>query len=798
MPRVTKAILGSVALLCLPSCIVESRSNAVAAPTVTPSSLGAAAQRATPVSESPLLDRAVGPLAIVGNSIDVASVRVTNPTREARNSETLSLSLAELRRFWAEPNQVVLVDPAGNQVLTQLVDMDGDESPDELVFQTDLAAGETKVLTLRFGKRTTPTREQFKVYGRFVRERHDDFAWENDRIARRMYGPDLETFRREPLTSSGIDVWVKRTRSLVVNDWYLTDDYHHDRGEGADFYSVGKSRGCGGLGIWSNEKLYVARNFAGSRVFANGPVRLVFELSYAPFDAGGLRVTETKRVTLDAGKNFERYESTFKSSGAQPGLSVGIGIAKHKGGEVQVDPAAGWMRTWEPISEKDGNLGCGVVLPANTHATPRQTESDFLLVTDKTPGKPLVYYAGFGWDRSGDFSDAAAWTAKVQSVSREVAMPAQISLSAGNGAKPWSTRACDTLIDRTPNVLTGHWTYDAGLVLMGCQRVAQKNNNPKFTEFVKRTVDELISLDGSIKGYRPEEHNLDDLNMGKVVFSVLEETKDQGEKHRYEKALRLLRLQMKTHPRTQAGGFWHKQIYPHQMWLDGAYMVGPFLAKYALVFNEPALFDEVAQELILLEQHTRDPRTGLLYHGWDESRAQRWANAKTGTSPSFWGRAMGWYAMALVDVIDFMPTTHPKRGVLLAILNRLASAIAATQDAEAGVWWQVLDAPKRDKNYREASASAMFVYALSKGVRNGWLDSGKYAPIADRGYRGILEQFVEIDERGWLELKSVCKVAGLGGTPYRDGTYQYYTSTEVVSNDPKGVGAFIVASLERE
>ncbi len=797
MPRVTKAIIGPVALLCLAACGPEARPNPVAIPILN-SVQGAATPRAAPVSENASPGPTAAPSATGGNSIDVALVRVTNPSETARSSETLSLSLAELRRFWAELQQVVLVDPAGNEVPSQLVDLDGDESPDALVFQTDLAAGETKNFTLRFGKRKTPTREQFKVYGRFVRERHDDFAWENDRIARRAYGPELETWSREPLTSSGIDVWAKRTKRLVINDWYMTNDYHHDRGEGADFYSVGQSRGCGGLGIWANEQLYVSRNFTGSRVLANGPLRLVFELSYAPFDAGGLRVSETKRVTLDAGKNFERYESTFKSNGPKPGLSVGIGIAKHKGGEIQVDPNAKWMRSWEPLSEKSGHLGCAIVLPADTHATHRQTESDYLLVADANQGKPFVYYAGFGWDKSGDFADAAAFATKVQSVSREVAMPAQLSVSAGKGAVPWSARACETMIDRRPEVLMGHWTYDTGLVLMGCQRVAQKNGTPKLEQFVNRTIDDLIALDGSIKGYRVDEYSLDNLNMGKVVFSVLEETNDPGHKQRYEKALRLLRSQMKTHPRTSDGGFWHKQIYPHQLWLDGAYMAGPFLAKYARVFNEPDLFDQVAQELIVLERHTRDPKTGLLHHGWDESRAERWANPKTGTSPSFWGRAMGWYAMALVDVIELMPKTHAKRNALVAILHRLAAAVAATQDKQAGVWWQVLDAPKRDKNYLEASASAMFVYALSKGVRNGWLDSGKYAPVAERGYRGILENFVDINENGGLELKNVCKVAGLGGTPYRDGTYEYYTSAEVVANDPKGVGAFILASLERE
>ena len=208
-----------------------------------------------------------------------------------------------------------MLDARGATVLSELVDDDGDESPDELVFQTDFAPRETKAFKLVSGKRALPAPADFKVYGRFVRERHDDFAWENDRVAHRIYGPGLETYAKDSLTSSGIDVWVKRVPKLIVNEWYMTDDYHQDHGEGADFYSVGKSRGCGGVGIWTGGALVSSRNFTGSRVLANGPVRLVFELTYAPWDAGGAKVSETKRVTLDAGTAFNRIESTFVAPG---------------------------------------------------------------------------------------------------------------------------------------------------------------------------------------------------------------------------------------------------------------------------------------------------------------------------------------------------------------------------------------------------------------------------------------------------------------------------------------------------
>jgi len=227
-------------------------------------------------------------------------------------------------------------------------------------------------------------------------------------------------------------------------------------------------------------------------------------------------------------------------------------------------------------------------------------------------------------------------------------------------------------------------------------------------------------------------------------------------------------------------------------------MASPFLAEYAATFHEPALFDDVAKQIVLAEQHMRDARTGLLYHGWDERKEQRWADPKTGTSSQFWGRAMGWYAMAVVDVLEWLPQTHLKRQAVLGVLERLAAAVAQVQDRTSGVWWQVLDRAGQPGNYLEASVSSMFVYALSKALHNGWLNQAVYAKVASRGYQGLLAEFVELRADGHVDLKNVCKVAGLGGNPYRDGSYAYYTSTEVVKNDPKGVGAFILAAAESE
>jgi rhamnogalacturonyl hydrolase YesR len=756
--------------------------------------------------------KAAAPLAasepVVAPSAEGVALVVENSLSEARGTETIAVKLSELLRIvpTLEAAKLVVLDSAGRAVLSQLVDTNGDEAPDELAFQVTLDANEAKTFRIQPGERKAFRVDDYKVYGRFVRERHDDFAFESDRVAHRMYGPDLETWKKEPLTSSGIDVWAKRTKRLVINDWYLTDDYHRDNGDGADLYSVNKARGCGGLGIWDGGKLWVSRNFVKSKVLANGPLRLIFELEYAPYEAGagGAKVSETKRITVDAGRNFNRFESHFKLEGGARPKTVGIGIAKHAGGKAALDKPLGLLHSWEPFKADNGNLGCGVIAAPETVDGVQDSELDVLLLANVPPTGPEAYYVGFGWDKSGDFADEAAWLKYAQGFARALRSPLRVSLrsAAEHGATTpdasvsWARRTCDWLAERHPDGLGETWEYDNGLILRGCEQLGLKTGEARYLDYVKKSVDRLVLPDGSIKGYRLEDYTLDNINSGKLLFSLYAHAGGQ-DRERYGKALQLLRSQLKSQPRTASGGFWHKKIYPSQMWLDGAYMAAPFMAEYAGTFNEPALYDDAVKQLLLLEQHARDPKTGLLYHGWDESKQQRWANPSSGLSAELWGRSVGWFAMALVDVLDALPEKHAKRAELLAMFGRLATAIAAVQDAERGVWWQVLDKAGAPRNYREASATAMFVYALSKGLRKGWLDKAKFEAVTARGYAGLVKEFAATDARGNVELRGICKVAGLGGNPYRDGSYDYYVSTDIASNDPKGLGAFILASVER-
>jgi unsaturated rhamnogalacturonyl hydrolase len=314
-----------------------------------------------------------------------------------------------------------------------------------------------------------------------------------------------------------------------------------------------------------------------------------------------------------------------------------------------------------------------------------------------------------------------------------------------------------------------------------------------YYDYVKRNLDHFVNPDGSIRTFRLEEYNLDQINEGKLLFFLYETTGDE----RYKTAAYLLREQLRTQPRTSAGGFWHKKIYPHQMWLDGIYMASPFYAEFARRFDEPEGFDDVAHQIILIESRTRDPKTGLLYHAVDESKSQAWAHPETGCSPNFWGRAMGWYAMAIPDVLHHMPEDHPQRDALIAIFRATVDALVRVQDPASGVWYQVLDQGDRPGNYLESSASCMFVCAVAKGVRMGYLDE-EYLAVARRGYDGIVAEFVTLDKQGLVNLNGICAVAGLGGTPYRNGSYEYYVNEKVIANEYKGVGAFTMASIEME
>ena len=336
------------------------------------------------------------------------------------------------------------------------------------------------------------------------------------------------------------------------------------------------------------------------------------------------------------------------------------------------------------------------------------------------------------------------------------------------------------------------WTYDQGVILKGIEGLWEKTGDGKYFDYMQKSMDLFVEDDGNIRTYKFEDFNLDNILCGRILLTLYKVTGKQ----KYYKAASLLRKQLAQQPHIKEGGFWHKKIYPNQMWLDGLYMAEPFYAEWAKTFHEDSDFNDIARQFIIMERRSRDEKTGLMYHGYDESKQQAWANKATGVSPNFWGRAMGWYGMALVDALPYFPENYPRRKQLIGILKNFVIAIAKVQDTKTGLWWDVLNFPNRKGNYLEASASCMFVYTLLKGVRMGYLPSS-CIPIAKKGYAGIIKNFVTNGD-GQTNLEGTVSVSGLGGRPYRDGSYEYYINEKVVTNDPKGVGAFLLASDEME
>lgn len=354
----------------------------------------------------------------------------------------------------------------------------------------------------------------------------------------------------------------------------------------------------------------------------------------------------------------------------------------------------------------------------------------------------------------------------------------------------WAQRMVDSVMQRNEPY---RWHYEYGLVHKAIEQVWLKTGQPQYYDYIKNDLDPLINPDGSIQTYTVTELNLDQIYAGRMLFLMYRVTGEE----RFKKAMHVLRTQLRWQPRTHAGGFWHKLIYPYQMWLDGIYMASPFYAEYGLMFGESEAFDDVTHQIVEMEKHTLDPKTGLLYHAWDESKLQRWANPETGCSAHFWGRAVGWYGMAMLEVLDYLPQEHAGRPVILDIFKRLMAAVGRVQDEASGLWYQVLDRGGQAGNYLEASGSCMFIYTLAKAVRMGYLPQ-EYRTMAARGYQGVLDRLIKVDENGLVNLEKVCGAAGLGGTPYRDGTYEYYVTEKIRTNDYKGVGPFILASVEME
>jgi unsaturated rhamnogalacturonyl hydrolase len=364
---------------------------------------------------------------------------------------------------------------------------------------------------------------------------------------------------------------------------------------------------------------------------------------------------------------------------------------------------------------------------------------------------------------------------------------------------PWSRRVANSTMERWPAgrfvAPSAKWAsnYELAILLNGMEAAWYNTADGTYYQYVERAIDPLVAPDGSIPTYDPAANSLDDIALGRQLLLLYRVTQHA----KYYKAAMLLRTQLSVQPRNASGGFWHKPIHPDQMWLDGLYMAEPFYAEYASAFQEPQDFADIAKQFSVMETRARSQKSGLLSPGWDESRKEGWADKDTESSHISWARGMGWYMMALVDSLPYFPKDDPNRETLLAILNRTAAAVVRFQDKKTGLWYQVLDRPGAQGNYFESSAACMFTYALQKGVRLGYLPE-HYSQNAAHAWQGILTHLVQTDASGSVTLTGTVKGIGPGGVSSHDGRYPDYVGSPVVSNDPKGVGAFLLASTEME
>jgi len=346
----------------------------------------------------------------------------------------------------------------------------------------------------------------------------------------------------------------------------------------------------------------------------------------------------------------------------------------------------------------------------------------------------------------------------------------------------------DSLINYN-NPKTYKWQYDVAFLGQVVDKLGYIDN--KYSLYLEDYLNYFVEDNGQVKNYKISDYNLDNINPAKGLITLYKRTG----KEKYRTAINLFIEQIKNQPSTPEGGFWHKKIYPDQMWLDGIYMYTPFLAQYAKEFNEPAWFDIITKQISLIYEKTRDEKTGLLYHAWDSSHKEKWSDPKTGRSPHFWSRSMGWFTMAVVDVLDYLPEDHPDRQKLIMILAETCKSLENVMDSDSKLWYQVPDMGGEDGNYLEASGSLMFIYVFAKAAHKGYIPE-KYLELAEKPFMSAKEEFIVNGEDGYPKLINTCGGCGLGGNPYRDGSYEYYINEKRVDNDPKGLAPFILAAIE--
>ncbi len=774
---------------------------------------------------------AAPPPVAVEQPAPVAMLEVSNPSRFARPNTTIQLTLNQLG-VSGGPLQVW---EDGNPLPTQLVDDDGDGTPDRLMFLADLGPAATSAYVIDKNdvklKLTPRTHAEVSIKegGEWQDQHYEGGTWKSvDNVTTppqytdhsewiRYEGPGIESdkaaYRFYLDWRNGFDIFGKKTSAMVLPGIGLDgyDSYHEMSDWGADILKVGQSLGMGGYGYWDGAKTVLVSDVQerSTTITSDGPIYSALDIDYLGWNTGAA-VTDLK-ATLSMLPGCPMVDVKLVTSTPQDNLA--IGVVKHPGtellmGDLDVTGEAwSYMASFGPQTLFNDNLGMVVLFRKKDLVEQTEDENSYVLVM-KPRGTTLSYAFGALW--SGEPDGVQTLDELEAYLSEEVerrTLPPRLRLHteaskqlAALDPKELSVRLGKSELARRGDSLSyggwdtvtrnnSRWSYTTGLLMQSMDDRSEATGDNEFADYARRTIDSYVTEDGGILTYKPESFNIDQINSGKMLLRLYAKDPDP----KYLAAIDALAAQLADHPRTSEGAFWHKQIYPDQLWLDGVYMGMPFWAGVGVLQDDEHKLAEAAGEFTIARSHLRDPETGLYYHAWDEAMKQDWADPDTGRSHYVWGRGMGWYAMALVDILDVIPAEQTElREPLLAIIPELADSLVRYQD-ESGAWFQIVDMPGAAGNYREASASAMFTYFLAKAINRGYLPD-TYTAAAKKAWNGLVDEFFAEYADGTVHVTNICEVAGLGYG--RDGSYRYYMSEPVVADDPKGLAPAIMAGLQ--
>jgi unsaturated rhamnogalacturonyl hydrolase len=786
--------------------------------------------------------------------LEVATLELHNPSAFARSQSPVYLGYYDLGvEQSALDGRTLQLRASDLTIPVQSIDQDGDGTKDGIFALVDLPAAATRslrIIAVRGVAPETPAAQavaeisvkrggewrpreknpKLKEYvgGEFVNVqsftpppehtdhsnliRYEGPGIESDKVGYRIYLDER----------NGFDIFGKKTTAPALHavglDGY--ESYHHPAPWGMDILKVGASLGTGGFGFWNGKGVDLVSHLTGwdATITEAGGAYASFRITYKGWQVGGLSTNVNADFSMHGGSRLVHTHLRFDQ--ALPKLA--IGVVKHPDTELIVssrdvtDMAYGYVASWGKQSLDGDSLGMAVLFRRGTLDHQETTSTDYVAVVDPD-GQDYDYHFLAAWaGEPGGITTREAFVAYLEQQAEELTLAprerlqtslsrqAKLAPTTAQSALGWAKRLADselarkTLLYRLDGWDTNRrrkprFEYDvSGLLPMAYDELNQVAPDPKYASVMRQLTGSFVNERGEIATYDESAYSLDSVMPGEVLLRLYEQTKDE----RYKTAAAQLRRQLTRQPRTSQGAFWHKKRYPGQIWLDGVYMAMPFLAHYSRAFDESRGFDEVLNEFVVTREHLRNPRSGLYLHAWDETKQQSWADPATGLSRLYWGRGLGWFAMALVDVLDHIPEGDLEhREAMIAMVRELAPSLVAAEDASSGAWWQILDQPGAPGNYLESSSSAMFTYFFAKATRKGYLPEAS-GQIALRAFDGLVHEFIRVYPDGKVSLTNQCLVAGLGFG--RDGSYRYYMSEPVWKDDPKATGPFILAAVEIE